>query len=372
MALETEQLVDENVVVPVAAEETMLSDTDKNALADKIGQAFAEAQSDTVDEPAGELDEGTTADDDAADGDPIPAEEEPEATEDDDATNESAPKEAAAAEGDPAEPTLPEVYRRSLKADNWTDAEIDEFYNANSEIAIRTAQRIHTTRNATTAEYARVGRLQQQQAPAAPAPAPEPAVPLATPVQSGFDPIDEEALIAQYGNEELVRALAGPVNEALRTIRDVMPELNAGVEDIRQSQQATLQRQTEKFFLADEQKPYTTVYGTMEAGLTAEQEVNRAKMLECADAVRAGAFNQGRDMTVDEALEMAHGYVSSDFKAEAARKGLKQKVRKRAAGTTLKPNTRQRQETSGPATTDREREAKVREGLTLALGLDDE
>ncbi len=367
MPPETEQLVDEKVVVPTEAEETMLSDTGKDALADKIGQAFAKAQGDDVDEPAGELDEGTTADDDAAEVDQTPAEEEPEAT-DDDATNEPAPEEAAAAEGDPAEPTLPEVYRRSLKADNWTDAEIDEFYHANSEIAIRTAQRIHSTRNATTAEFARIGRLQQQQAPAAPAPAPEPAVPLAAPVQSGFTPIDEEALIAQYGSEDLVRGLVGPVNAALRTIREVMPELNAGVEDIRQSQQATLQRQTETFFLADEQKPYTAVYGTMEVGLTAEQEANRAKMLECADAVRAGAFNQGRDMTVDEALEMAHGYVSSDFKEAAIRKDMKQKVRKRAAGTTLKPNTRQRQETSSPSTTDREREARVRDGLNRALG----
>ena len=151
---ETEQLVEEGTVVPNEVEETKLSDESRDTLAKKIGPMLDEVRGDEPDpDDTEELDEGTTA----TEGD---ADTEQEATEDE-STEGDESKEAAETGDEPVESTLPVAYRRSMKAHGWTDEEIANFCALDNDKAMQVAERIHTDRNAVTAEFARIGRTLQ-------------------------------------------------------------------------------------------------------------------------------------------------------------------------------------------------------------------
>lgn len=344
---ETEQLVSDGDV----QEQVRLSDGDRDTLAGKISDSLAAAFEDEPAAPAEATPEpvagaGEAREAVAPDGTPeVPA-----------TTGVVAPVEAA----DDGSPTLPEAYRRSAHARGWQDTDIDRFWKADTELALRTFDGIHQSRNAELAEFARMGRAVKGGTADA-------TQVVAQQVSGLPQAIDVGALVAKYGNEELVTGLVGPVNEVLAAMRAVLPEIQAGVQTVRETQMDTLGKQIEGFFTASPLAPYAEVYGTVQAGLTETNKANRTKVLELADAIRAGALHQGRDMGVAEALDAAHHSVSSEFTVKTVRQQIQKTVEKRAAAVSLKPQARGAGSTGKPGDA-AARLAKVTQGLAGVFG----
>lgn len=272
--------------------------------------------------------------------------------------------ESEAVEPIKGEPTLPAAYHRSLIASEWTEDEITQAYAANPEGTLRFAEKVHRTRNAQTAQFAEAGRRARQTA-VAPAPAAEPKR-----AEGLMTPVDVDAMVEKYGNEEVIRALSTPVNAAIAQINDMLPKVQQSVKAAQQARYETLNTQIEGFFTGDELKPYAEVYGVSgDTPLTETQQKNRNKVLEDADAICAGAALQGRQFTVGEAMMLAHDSVASDFKAELIRKEIKGKTKKRAKGKSLKPTGRKtRSGSDGKPSTRKQLEQKVEVGLKGVFG----
>lgn len=252
------------------------------------------------------------------------------ATKDDDA-------EQPEAVADPNAPTLPAAVRRSLKAYEWTDEEIDQNLRVLGPSFIATAQKLHNTRNQETAKWAEIGRAQRQQPP----PTPDPAK-----VAERSQPIpklDAEALKEHYGDDALIDKILGPVNAAIdRLNEEVLPTVRQTQQASQQAEQRALFNAIEGFFTSKEIKNgYGELYGEAGQPTFSQTHVDaRNKVLEMADALIVGAAKQGRNLDLNSALTLAHDSVSGDYKGKAAKKELQASLQKRERGISLRPGNK--------------------------------
>lgn len=250
-------------------------------------------------------------------------------------------------------PTIPEAYRRSLKAYEWTDEEIDAAISQNPAGFLQTAQKIHSNRAKEIAQWAQIGRAarapEQNGAPqdAPQAHAPEGRGKHIDPKTGLFRTLDVDKMVETYGNEDLVREIAGPVNEVLQAVNQLLPDLMTGVKTIRQSRTDSLKQTVNTFFDGKELMPYSEVYGKGD-DLTQEHYKARNRVLETADALIAGAGAQGRNLSIEEALTLAHDSVSGEFKKQVARKEIKGEIKKRGNALTLRPSSAGKQSSGSP------------------------
>ncbi len=89
-------------------------------------------------------------------------------------------------------------------------------------------------------------------------------------------------------------------------------------------------------------KPFEEYYGNTKSvdwsGLTGDQYANRQAIVNRADEILSGAEFLGRDMTVREAVELAHIEVTAPLMQQIVRQDLVKKVQKKAKGATLRPS----------------------------------
>lgn len=339
---------------------------DRAALEEKASQGLAALFGDEPDDetPADETnkssDEETPAEDtDKEDG----AEDEDNKDEPDNTEVEKEPakEEKAAATPVSGVPTLPDAYRRSLKAYGWEDEDIDANLKALGGNFVVTAQKIHGNRNKEIAEWAESGRRARE---ATKASAEKPA---------SFEmikPIDASALKEHYGDDKLIDSLLTPVNAAIAQINAMVPAIQRTQQSSETAKLETLGRQIESFFTGDRVKPYAEVYGDATKTLTDAHIQERNKVLETADALMCGAQIQGRAMSLDDALTLALDSVSGNFRAKAARKEIVNSLQKREKGITFKPGNKGRQAASAgaPPKTRSDLEKKVVSGLKKVFG----
>jgi hypothetical protein len=260
---------------------------------------------------------------------------------------------AAEAAPAPADTTLPAAYHRTAKARGWTDQEISDFHKANPDLAIKTFERMHESRTKEINEWAELGRKNRTPAPGASAsPAPSPAAPAAPPT-AALKPINVAEMVEKYGNQELIEALAGPLNATIAAITPVLERAEKYETQAKQTSQEALNKTVQDFFTGKDMAGYKEVYGTTPASLTKEQVDMRSKVLETADALIAGAAFQGRQLDVNEALVLAHDSVASGVKETVIRDAIRKDVTKRGKGITLKP-TAQGRKAAGGAPRDRQ------------------
>jgi hypothetical protein len=313
--LETPAVIEDTEVKPVERSEPI---EDKAALeakvADNLKAVFGDEEVD--DEPAPKEDAPTeTQDESGAATEETPAEE----------------KETPPPSIDSKVPTLPAAYVRSLKAYDWTDAEISDA--AKQPGFLSTAAKIHQNRVKETAAWADQGRkVRQESAPA----------PRETPVKTDPDigelkPLDAAELKKTFGEDKLIDVLVGPLNKAIERINRAMPVVEANQRTSEQAKLETLGNQIETFFGGKELEPFKNVYGSMKTGLKEDHIQSRNKVLELADALVLGAQKQGRALTLGDALTLAHDSVSSGFKEQAVRTTIKNNMKTRNRGITLKP-----------------------------------
>ena len=220
-----------------------------------------------------------------------------------------------------------------------------------------TAQKLHSNRNAELAQWAKMGRIERD---AKPDPTKESVQSAADPETGKFAPSNIDALVEKYGNEDLVREIAEPFNKMLEEINGIMPDLVSGVQSIRESRQQVLAGQVERFFGGDDLKTYAEAYGTDTNSLSDDQVAKRNQVLEFADAMVAGASLQGRKLSTDEALMLAHDSVSGDFKEKAIRTEIRKSVTVRAKGVSLKPTGKVAVKTGPKTREELEKDVRVR------------
>ncbi len=108
---------------------------------------------------------------------------------------------------------------------------------------------------------------------------------------------------------------------------------------IEERQKESLHMQIDQFFNGLDS--YEDLYGKGDrTSLNEVKMMTRQRVAREADAIRAGAFAQGRSLTVHEALEMAHNLVSSPHQDKVARRRLNKRVKKRQSQITVRPTHR--------------------------------
>lgn len=102
----------------------------------------------------------------------------------------------------------------------------------------------------------------------------------------------------------------------------------------------SLSRQVEAFFGGKEMADFKEVYGGGNDQPAETQIEARNKVLEMADALMYGAKAQGRNLSLNKALELAHDSVSGGFKEQAIRSKIKGSLQARAKGIILRPTSK--------------------------------
>lgn len=253
-------------------------------------------------------------------------------------------------------PSIPAAYVRSLKALEWTDAEIAEA--AKSPAFVTTAAKLHDTRNKELAGWANLGR---QQAEASKTRAGDPNAPSGLQV---LKPIDAAPIKAQYGEDALIDSLVGPINDTIAQINQIIPVIQQTQERSQYAELETLSRQVDGFFASDGVKPYKDFYGLDSKTPDAAQIEVRNKVISLANDLIIGAQIQGRTLSLNDALFAAHDSVSAGYRQEAARKQVQGSVRQRNNSISLRPSASGSPANSGgKSSTAGGLEAKVAQGL---------
>lgn len=246
--------------------------------------------------------------------------------------------EAEAAVEEPADravsdiPILPAAYRRSLKAYEWTDDEIDSALKQGGEKFVQSAGKMHDTRSKEVSQWAALGRQKVTDTTAK--------VEATEPQTQTIKPVDVKALKAKYGDEALIDELVGPLNAMAEKLNAMLPQVQATQAASQAAKQEALGRQIDGFFGGKDLNDYKDVYGVETGRLTNEQLESRNKVLVLADALIGGASLQGRRLSFDEAMMLAHDSVSGPAKAQAARTKLTGTLQAREKAITLRPATR--------------------------------
>jgi hypothetical protein len=273
-------------------------------------------------------------------------------------------EEAAATPVESKASTLPAAYVRSAKARGWTDEEISGFHTANPDLSLKTFERMHASRVSEVQEWAELGRKVRQGETPVPAAAPA-STPAPTPALA---PINVQEMVEKYGNEDLIKELAGPINAAIAALGPVVQDAMSSREQTKQTQKDALAKTVQDFFTATDMAPYAEAYGKNLNALTPVQIEMRSKVLETADALIAGATFQGRKLSVQEALVLAHDSVASGMKETIIRDQIRTKVQKRAKGISLKPTAQGRANAGAPPRDRAELVSRTEDRLSRAFG----
>ena len=293
------------------------------------GEAPASPRKESEEELQEEL-EGLGEDDDGA------AEDDPEADEPDPDDRDDEPEEEDGqepeAEEPPESPTLNPLLRQAARRANWSEEDIDAFVRESPERAERTFHLLLENHNRLSAEYGRLGQVNQ--------PDPNEAPPKREPEGR------PENLLAELYGQERMDGLRAKYGEDL--ISDLIEPL---IGPLRQAQQFAQLQEAEAIgaqvdqWLQSLPPEFKDMYGQGD-DRTEEQLQALGAVGQRADDIRNGAARAGRDMPVEEALEAAHMELASRQISEVERKRLHNKVQRRSATRTQRPTSRSKSRTN--------------------------
>lgn len=263
-----------------------------------------------------------------------------------------------------AEATLDSNLRHAAKRGGFSDEDIDELYQANPDLAVKTFSRLHDSYSKLADQFGKMG----QQADGSGDQVDGEAVPQSQPVEEteaeadAFDPrrATYESLVEQaygenlsalreeYGDgifdtvvNPLIEAVSGPLHQAYQSVAEMKADL----------EYRDTKREADSFLSEN-----SDLYGSGDDA-TEEQMTARNELAKLADRIRAGAAQQGVDMSVRDALEQAHTVYSKQDAESSAREKLTEQIAKRTGSRTLRPSNRRDMPGSEPEKGD---EAAVR------------
>lgn len=284
---------------------------------------------------------------------------------------------------DDGEPTSPygSVEPRlvnAAKRRGWSDDRIRRLVKADEDLAIDTFEQLLEDANNLTREYAAIGRQVQSANGQTPPPPQDQAGDPGQPAQDQQTPYGQGQLPVQQGqqpqagqvpqgqaqqngqqqggllpkfqfqeeqtqglDEGFTQSILQPIQEHMDRIGQVLNNVVAGHDRfIQERQEEILYQQIDSYFdkLSGD---FGDLYGKgARSELPKETLENRRRVVREADAIRYGAMAQGRNLSVSEALEMAHNLVSSPHRDQAARRKITDGLNKRQSQVTLQPTNK--------------------------------
>ncbi len=226
---------------------------------------------------------------------------------------------------------LPAAYRRTLKAAEYSDAEIDEAVKLQGDKFVQYAGKLHQARNKETEAFAKLGQRMAEEAKKA-TPAQRPAA---------LPTIDTELLAKTYGKDEAFVQQLARLNDWQNELQRILPVIRQYEEKSKAEARDGFIRQVHGFFSADDKKEFADYYGTDPVALTPAQDASRVKVLDMANMIQSGAASQGRNLGLQDALQMAHEATTSEYVAKVTREKLAAEIKQRSRGAVLKPAGRQ-------------------------------
>lgn len=287
------------------------------------------------------------------------------------------------------EQTIPPHLIDAARRRGWSEDRIQRLVKADPDLALDTFEQLHEDANELSRRYAEMGRMMSGQAgntppqgqgqpPAQPYAGQQPPLqgqqqfqpPAYQSPQPGPNGQQQQGGFQQNGllptfqfaeevtkdlDEDFRKGVLDNVASHLNQINDVINNVVVQHQNwIQERQNEVLYQQVDQFF--EGQKGYEKLYGAGKdhASLSAEERQARMQVVQEADAIRAGAAYQGRQLTVQEALSMAHNLVSASYTKEAARREVQGQIRKRDGQITVRPTHR-----SGPPVNSKDPLAKA-------------
>lgn len=244
-------------------------------------------------------------------------------------------------------PVLPENYFRAARHSDWSEDEIQEFFDSNPEVALKTFKKIYESTNAATEEFVKFGRLSQKQTQDAL----EAEQAKKDAEANKFKGMDLDAIEKQYREENpAVVTLLKAADEQNRQLHEANVELKkSGKQSTKQNlsnEDSQIFTDIENFFGGEDLEAYNGFYGETEKDqpwtqvLTGVQMQRRMDVVVMADEIRAGAKLRGAEMERGEALRRAHLAASDEIRDTVVRESLKGKLKKRSSGITVKTTGR--------------------------------
>ena len=265
-------------------------------------------------------------------------------------------------------PQLSDAYYRAAIHRGWKPEEIKDFYESKPDLCVKTLGKIYEAVKRSNEEFATLGRAYKKSA-AQKATAAATTTPAET-KKTEYKSIDFEALEKTDVDPDTLAALKAQDVQG-KIMFDMLQEIQ-GAKSVQGSVQvsntieqnprviaqetALIQQQIENFFETDELKLYGGFYGdtpkdaTNWDALSPGQKANRWAVIEMMDDLIAGAHMNHRDMTIDEAMQLAHLNVSESQRETVIREQLKADVTKRGNSLTLKPSSSAGSESAKPNT----------------------
>ena len=233
---------------------------------------------------------------------------------------------------------LPDAYYRAAVHRGWKPEEIKEFFGASPELAKRTFANIYEGVNQSSKEFADLGRLklEQQRQPEKTKESPD----------TSSKGVDVDKLRETYGKEEpLVDVIVEMQKQNKLLVEQNEKQASQQQTRVSDKELKVIGEQIDDFFADDDLKLYEDFYGpgknatggmTQPNELTPGNRANRAALLELGDQLIAGTALQGREMSVSEALNLAHLSITAPIKEQKIRESIMSKVVKRSKSITLK------------------------------------
>ncbi|KKL23293.1 hypothetical protein LCGC14_2426840, partial [marine sediment metagenome] len=236
-------------------------------------------------------------------------------------------------------------YYRAAIHRGMTDTEVKEFYETTPELCVRTLGKIYEAVNRSSAEFASLGRARKDQMEQA---ALEAAAPQKE--EDDFIGVDIEALEESEMDPDAL-AIIKTINDQNKLLHDKVQSVEStatqpqeNFDRVATQESALIGQQIENFFKSDEAKPYGDgFYGVVPdkdtdwANLSPGEKANRWAVIEMMDDILVGAEFNNRDISVDEAMRMAHLNVSEPQRTKVIREELTAKLTERSKSLSLKP-----------------------------------
>lgn len=305
-------------------------------LLDKISKNLSEVDgldSESVDDST-PIESDDSADDDDSTP-PMPkakkAADDSDSTPDDEDENKSAEGDTDADD----KPAIPDNYYRAAVHQGWEPEDIQELYDANPDLALKTLKKLHEDTNKVSQVFAEKGRLAAQQQQTQIQSQQQPQQPVVVQTQQ----VDMNKLKEQYENDpfgamaELIKATVGQQQQQQPQQQEPQqPTVN----QLSIEEQFAAYTDVVNFFKDKSMADYEVLYGTDVNNLTPGQKANRSAVTETADAIIDGMLLEGKQISNTDALMRAHLIVSAPVAEQVVRNKLVKSAKKREKGMTLR------------------------------------
>lgn len=261
----------------------------------------------------------------------------------------------------PETPALDPTLRLAANQLGWSDEKIDKFLKADAELAQETFENLADTYTNLSRQL--IGGNASQVAPGT-----QPQITTAQP-QVEASPLDKLlspaalATFAETNGQEIVDLFLKPFAAERKALTDQVKELTAFVE----VSQRRAVAQEAGGVMSGLAKTFGDLYGVDTTKLSLVQQQARQNLANVADQIRAGAKQQGHELSVTEAINRAHLIVSADHRQQVSRKQVTEQVRSRSKQITAKPSQRSNPTLTGVKSDTTAAEAYQRRAAELGI-----